>query len=387
MTANHADQPATPVPAPVSAEANGLSQWSLIRRRFSQHRLAVVSFFALQVIYLVAGLGDFFAPYPKQWRNLDFSYCPPQQIRWDLEHGLHVHAMQLEVDPVTFERRYRVDRNRAVPLSFFARGTEYRFWGIFNYDRHFLGVNQEGYRQARPADSEAPPFYLLGADLYGHDILSRIILGAQISLSIGLVSIFSTFLIGITVGGISGYMGGRVDSLIQRGIEVVNSLPQLPLWLALSAAMPREWSAIQAYFAITIVLSVMGWTGLARVVRGKLLSLREEDYVVAARLMGASHARILCRHLLPGFTSHIVVAITMSIPGMILGETALSFIGLGLRSPVVSWGVMLQPCIDLQVLRHYPWMIMPVVAIALTVLAFNFLGDGLRDAADPYSTR
>ena len=227
--------------------------------------------------------------------------------------------------------------------------------------------------------------HFLGADKYGRDILTRVIYGSRISLSIGLVSIAITFLLGITVGGISGYVGGGVDNVIQRGIEILNSFPRLPLWLAIGAIMPRDWSALAVYFAITIVLSLLGWTQLARVVRGKILSLREEDYAVAARLLGAGHGRVLFRHLLPGFTSHIIVVITLAIPGMILGETALSFLGLGLRPPIVSWGVMLQDCMNVQVIASAPWLLTPVIAIIVTVMCFNFLGDALRDASDPYS--
>ncbi|HYD83982.1 MAG TPA: ABC transporter permease, partial [Opitutus sp.] len=220
-----------------------------------------------------------------------------------------------------------------------------------------------------------------------HDIFSRLVYGARISLSVGVVAIAVTFLLGVTIGGVSGYVGGSTDNVIQRLIEIVNAFPQLPLWLALGAVLPPDWSPLTVYFAITIVLSLLGWTALARVVRGKILSLREEDYAVAARLIGASHFRILFRHLLPGFTSHIIVVLTMSVPAMILGETSLSFLGLGLRPPIVSWGVMLQDCMSIQTVANYPWLLFPVVLIVLTVLAFNFLGDGLRDAADPYSGR
>ncbi|MFP4380849.1 MAG: ABC transporter permease [Candidatus Sumerlaeia bacterium] len=223
----------------------------------------------------------------------------------------------------------------------------------------------------------------MGADKFGHDIFSRLVYGSRISLSIGLVAI--TFIMGATIGGISGYMGGPVDTLIQRVIEIINAFPRIPLWLALAAIVPPHWSSLQTYFAITLMLSMLNWTGLARVVRGKILSLREEDYAIAARLLGAGHPRVLFRHLLPGFTSHIIVTLTLSIPGMILGETALNFLGLGLRPPVISWGVMLQDCLNMQVVANYPWLGMPIFMIVLTVLSFNFLGDGLRDAADPYA--
>ncbi len=274
-----------------------------------------------------------------------------------------------------------------MPLRFFVKGEPYKLWGLIPMSRHFFGVNESAIKNQKSKIENPEPFYFLGADKYGHDIFSRIIHGARISLTIGLVAIVITFLLGVSIGGVSGYVGGRLDNFIQRGMEVLQSLPQLPLWLALAAVFPSDWSPIQTFFAITIVLSLLGWTGLARVVRGKLLSLREEDYAVAARLLGAGHARIIFRHLLPGFTSHIIVSLTMSVPGMILGETSLSFLGLGLRPPVVSWGVMLQDCMNMQTVANYPWLLLPVGFIILTVLSFNFFGDGLRDAADPYRAR
>jgi peptide/nickel transport system permease protein len=363
----------------------GMSQWQLIRLRFAKHKVAVVSLHVLTVLYLMALLAEFFAPYPAFWRDLDHAYCPPQLPRYSWQHGWHVFAVKQNVDPVTFQRTYVEDRRDIVPLSFFAKGEPYRLWGLFPMQRRFIGVNRVRY--AGPGIGALPTFYFLGADKYGHDLFSRIIHGSRISLSIGLVSIVITFVLGLLIGGISGYFGGATDTVIQRGIEIINALPHLPLWLALAAAMPGDWSPLRVYFSITIVLSLLGWTGLARVVRGKILSLREEDYAVAARLLGASHVRIIFRHLVPGFTSHIIVVLTMSVPGMILGETALSFLGLGLRPPIVSWGVMLQDCMNMQAVANYPWLLLPVMPIILVVLCFNFLGDGLRDAADPYASR
>jgi len=275
-------------------------------------------------------------------------------------------------------------RSAVIPLGFFVRGEPYLLWGTFAAERHFFGVKRP---VVPPADVVVPTFFFPGADAIGRDSFRRLIHGPAVSLSVGLVAIAVTFVLGVTIGGISGYFGGVTDTLIQRLIEIVNAFPQIPLWLAFGAVLPADWPPLSTYFAITLVLSLLGWTGLARVVRGKILALREEDYATAARLLGASHARILFRHLLPGFSSHIIVVLTMSVPAMILGETSLSFLGLGLRAPIVSWGVMLQDCLSLQSVANYPWLLMPVVLIVLTVICFNFLGDGLRDAADPYTSR
>jgi peptide/nickel transport system permease protein len=367
-------------PAPNASE----SPWALIGRRFIQHRLAVASLFLLAVLYALALGAEFFSPYTRQWRDLSHAYCPPQLPRFSFAHGFYVPAMRRLVDPLTLKKTYVEDQSRIVELGFFVRGEPYLLWGVIPLRHHFFGVKQDAVR--RP-DGTLPTFYFLGADKYGQDIFTRLAYGSRISLSVGLVSIAVTFLLGIIIGGISGYVGGTTDTVIQRGIEVINAFPQIPLWLAFGAVLPPEWSPLSSYFAITLVLSLLGWTSLARVVRGKILALREEDYAMAARLLGASHSRILFRHLLPGFTSHIIVTLTMSVPAMILGETSLSFLGLGLRAPIVSWGVMLQDCLSVQTVADFPWLLFPVILIVLTVLCFNFLGDGLRDAADPYSVR
>jgi len=372
------------VPTPPSVEAAGsLSQWALIRRRFVRHRLAVGSLFFLAVLYVLALAAEVLAPYSRQWRDLSHAYCPPQLPRYSWEHGLHVLAMRVTVDPLTFKRTYTEDRSQVIKLGWFVRGQSYRFWDLIPGDRHLFGVKDP----SGGGRATSPTFYFLGADEHGRDIFSRLIYGSRISLSVGLVSIAVTFLLGVTIGGISGYFGGAIDNVIQRVIEIVNAFPQIPLWLAFGAVVPAEWPPLGTYFAITLVLSLLGWTSLARVVRGKILALREEDYATAARLLGAGHGRILFRHLLPGFSSHIIVVLTMSVPAMILGETSLSFLGFGLRAPIVSWGVMLQDCMSIQTVANYPWLMMPVVLIVLTVLCFNFLGDGLRDASDPYSDR
>jgi len=367
-----------------------MSQWQLIWRRFRRHKLAVASVYLLAFMYIMAIFAEFFAPYPSRWKDLPHAYSPPQTPRVSLAHGLYVRAVKQHVDPITFQKTYVEDPKDIVPLGFFVKGEPYKLLGLIPWDRHFVGVDRQAYARlhgGEPDREAMPTFYAIGADKYGRDLLSRMIHGARISLSIGLLAIVITFLLGVTVGGISGYIGGASDTVIQRLIEIINAFPRLPLWLALAAAMPSDWSSLKIYFAITIVLSLLGWTWLARVVRGKILSLREEDYAVAASLMGASHARILFRHLLPGFTSHIIVALTLQVPVMILGETSLSFLGLGIRPPIVSWGVMLQDCMNMQVVANYPWLLLPLTFIILTVLSFNFMGDGLRDAADPYASR
>jgi peptide/nickel transport system permease protein len=374
---------ATPTANLPPREAAVLSPWALTWRRFQRHRLAVVALYALAVLYTLALAAEFFAPYSREWRDLEHAYCPPQLPRFSFANGFYVPAMKRVVDPVTFKKSYFEDEAQPIGLGFFVRGERYSLLGLLSTDRHFFGVKTRGAR----TNGATPTFYFLGADKYGRDLCSRLVHGARISLSVGLVAIAVTFLLGVSIGGISGYVGGTLDNVIQRGIEIINSFPHLPLWLALGAVLPADWSPLAVYFAITLVLSLLGWTSLARVVRGKILSLREEDYATAARLIGASHTRILFRHLLPGFTSHIIVVLTMSVPAMILGETSLSFLGLGLRPPIVSWGVMLQDCLSIQTVANYPWLLTPVVMIILTVLCFNFLGDGLRDAADPYSAR
>jgi peptide/nickel transport system permease protein len=373
-----------------ATDKGAMSQWQLIRLNFAKHKLAVASLFFLVFLYTVAVLAELFALQDPNRRNVDYAYCPPQVLRLDLTHGLHVYGMRQEIDPITFRKAYVEDPDAVVELSLFARGEDaFHLWGMIPMQRRIVGIDRAAWadEQASSHDAIMPTAFLLGADKYGRDIFSRMIYGSRISLSVGLIGITFTFLLGMTIGGISGYASGWTDVFIQRVIEILQSFPQLPLWIALAAILPDDWSALRGYFAITVLLSLLNWTGLARVVRGKILSLREEDYAVAARLLGAGHGRVLFRHLIPGFTSHIIVALTLSIPAMILGETSLSFLGLGLRPPIVSWGVMLQDCLDVKAVRYYPWLLAPVFFIVATVLSFNFLGDGLRDAADPYSSR
>lgn len=376
-------------PAPILAPTSA-SQWELIWRRFKRHRLAVAALLVMIVMYLTAALAEFVSPYPQQWRDMSHAYCPPQPPRFSLDHGLHVYAVRQVIDPVTLKKSYVEDADTIVPLGLFAEGEPYRLWGFIPCQRHLLGVDREKYEaragtKGTGSKAPVPTFYLLGADRYGQDLFSRVVYGSRISLSVGLVAIFVTFVLGLAIGGLSGYIGGAFDTVIQRVIEILNALPRLPLWLALGAVVPADWPSLWVYVSITIVLSLLAWTDLARVVRGKMLALREEDYAVAARLLGAGHGRIIFRHLLPAFTSHIIVVLTLQVPAMILGETSLSFLGLGLRPPVVSWGVLLQDCMNMQVVANYPWLLLPVLFIILAVLAFNFVGDALRDAADPYA--
>jgi peptide/nickel transport system permease protein len=287
--------------------------------------------------------------------------------------GPYAYGLKQTVDPVALRRNFTVDETRRIPLGFFVRGQPYMLWGLIAMDTHLFG----------PLDPEQR-VHFLGSDRLGRDILSRTIYGTRISMSIGLVGVAISFILGILLGGISGYYGGAIDEVIQRAIEFLRSVPTIPLWMGLAAAVPATWPPERIYFSLTLILSVIGWTALARVVRGRFLSLREEDFVTAARLDGASERRIIFRHMVPSFTSHIIAALTLAIPAMILAETALSFLGLGLQPPVVSWGVLLQEAQNIRVVATAPWLLTPAVAVIIAVLALNFLGDGLRDAADPY---
>lgn len=364
-----------------------LSQWQLIRLRFLKHKVASISLWVIVCLYTLAVFAEFVSPQPPNHKTLDYAYCPPQLPKISLGDGLYVTGLEAVVDPVTLRRDFVSHPDVRVPLDILARCEPYKLMGFIPMQHRFLGVDHESFAAKYPGTHLEPTFFFLGSDRFGRDVFSRIINGSRVSLSIGIISIAITLVLGVLIGGISGYMGGRTDVFIQRVIEIVTSFPSLPLWLALGAIMPPSWSPLMTYAMITVVLSLLQWTGMARVVRGKILSLREEDYALAAQLLGASHGRILFRHLVPGFTSHIIVTVSLSIPGMILGETTLSFLGLGLRPPIVSWGVMLQDCLNLSVVSDYPWLLSPVIMIILAVLSFNFLGDGLRDAADPYASR
>jgi peptide/nickel transport system permease protein len=351
------------------------SQWQLMWWKFRKHRLAVISAVLIFVIYAMAAFAEFLAPYHYSTRNTDFIRAPGQQVRLFHEGafvGPFVYPFKLHLNMENLKREYAEDRERPEKLRFFCRGDGYSFWGLVPGNLHLV------------CPPEGGTFFWLGSDRLGRDMLSRILYGGRISLSIGLIGVSISFVLGVIIGGIAGYYGGRVDLVVQRIIEIVQSLPHIPLWLALASIMPPSWSPVVVYFGITVILGLMDWTGLARSVRSKLLSLREEDYVVAAQLMGARPRRIIALHLVPGFMSHLIASATITIPRTILGETALSFLGLGLRPPITSWGVMLNEAQNINVVALYPWLLYPVIPVIVIILAFNFLGDGLRDAADPY---
>ncbi|KZL21008.1 Oligopeptide transport system permease protein OppC [Pseudovibrio axinellae] len=350
-------------------------QWKIIWWKFRKHKLAVVSAIILFFFYLCVPFAEIIAPYPVAKRNVDFLFAPPQAIH--LFHdgrfvGPYVYGLSSSVDLENLKWSYETDTTQIHKLRFFCKGEPYKFWGLFSASLHVVCPAKEG------------TLFIAGTDRLGRDQYSGLVYGARLSLTIGLIGVSISMVLGVLLGGLAGFFGGWVDNSIQRVIEIMRSLPELPLWMALSAALPVTWSPVWIYFGLTVILGLLDWPGLARAVRSKLLSLREEEYAKAAALMGASPSRIIFKHLLPGFTSHLVASATLSVPAMILGETALSFLNLGLRRPAVSWGVLLNEAQNISVVTIYPWLMAPVIPIIIVVLAFNFLGDGLRDAADPY---
>lgn len=360
---------------PTVAAASTRSQTALVWRGFRKHRLAVIGLVVLVAMYLIAVFAEFLAPFDTSTGHAQYTYAPPQRLHVIGPDGigLYVHPLTRTNDPVTLALTFKVDQTRTIPVGLFVKGQPYRLFGLIPGDRHLIG----------PKDP-SQPMYLLGADRDGRDFLSRLIYATRISMTIGLVGVGMAFVLGIVLGGISGYFGGPTDTLIQRLVEFFMSIPTLPLWLGLAAAMPESWGPLQRYFAITVILAMIAWTDLARVVRGRFMSLRNEEFVTAADLDGNSQPRLIFRHILPSFTSHLIASLTLSIPAMILAETSLSFLGLGLEAPVVSWGVLLQDAQNVRTIATAPWLLIPGLAVAVTVLSLNFVGDGLRDAADPY---
>ncbi|MFO1127698.1 MAG: ABC transporter permease [Rhodospirillales bacterium] len=350
--------------------------WKMMWWKFRRHRLAVISAAILTFFYVSILFCEFLAPYGLNSRNTAFIYAPPQRVRLFHEGqfvGPFVYGLVYRLNMVTLKREYTADRTDVQRIRFFCKGDPYNWLGLMESRRRLFCAAEGG------------TLFVFGSDRLGRDMLSRIIYGGRISITVGLIGVSVSIALGLFFGGIAGYFGGWIDDVVQRLIEILRSLPELPLWMALSAALPVDWSPLLVYFGITIILGLLDWPGLARAVRSKLLALREEDYCQAAQFMGASPARIIGRHLLPNFFSHLIASATLSIPSMILGETALSYLGLGLRPPITSWGVLLTEAQNIEAVELYPWLLLPMLPVIITVLAFNFMGDGLRDAADPYT--
>lgn len=361
---------------PAKTRIEYASQWRLMWIKFRRHRTAMVCGVLILLLYLTAIFAEFVAPYDPGYRHEDYVYAPPMRIHFVSEDGFQlrpfVYGYTSRLDPDTFERVYEENTAERYDLYLFVRGQEYKLWGLFRSNLRLFGT-KEGV------------FFPFGTDITGRDMFSRIIHGGRISMSIGLIGVFVSFILGLLFGGLAGYYGGAVDTVISRTMELIRSFPQIPLWMAFSAALPSTWSALQTYLAITLILSMIGWTNLARVARGKVMQVKNDDFVTAARISGAGDAYIVARHLVPSFLSHSIAAITLAVPQMILAETALSFLGVGLRPPVISWGVLLRSAQNIHAVVLAPWLLIPALFVVVFVLAYNFLGDGLRDAADPYS--
>jgi peptide/nickel transport system permease protein len=353
------------------------THWQLMWWRFRKHRMAMTGAAVLGIFLIISLFSEFMAPYGSHTRNTRYLQGPPMGIHlfddnWNFHLRPFIYGRSNKRDPVTFRLRAVVDTSKQIPLRFFTRGETYKFWGLFEADLHLFGVDKDFVN-------------LFGTDQLGRDVFSRLMYATRISLSVGAIGVFLAFTVGILMGGIAGYFGGIADELIMRLMEFIRSIPTLPLWLALAAALPRDWSALKVYLAVTAILASIGWTHLGRRVRSKLLSLRDEDFILSARLAGCSDARIIGRHMLPSFMSYLIVDLSVSFPYIILAETSLSFLGLGLREPIVSWGVLLYSAQNIRTLAELPWLLISGLFVIIAVLAFNFMGDGLRDAADPFA--
>jgi peptide/nickel transport system permease protein len=370
-------EPVEETAASVEEKIAVATQWQLMWWRFRKHRLAMVGTVVLLFFYLMAAGADFLAYVDPNESEAQRSLMSPQPIHWfdGGKFAPYVHPLKGKRDPLTFKRVYAPDLDTKVAVKLFGHGFPWKLFGLIPTDRHLIAV-----ADADPAET----LFLMGTDVQGRDLWSRLMYGTQTSLTIGLVSVALSLVLGVVLGGVSGYYGGGVDTVIQRIIEILRSIPTIPLWMGLAAALPGTWNVTQVYLAITVIISLIGWTELARVVRGRFISLRQEDFVMAAELLGCSRPRIIFKHMVPSFISHIIAATTLAIPAMIISETSLSFLGLGLRPPAISWGVLLQDAQSIQALAISPWLLFPAIPVIIAVLAFNFMGDGLRDAADPY---
>ena len=377
MSAPAPQAAAAPLVTAAEEKIAAATQLQLTWWRFRKHKLAVASGILVVLFYLSALFADFLAVTEPHKTDAARSYIPPQAIHWfdDGAFRPHVYALKGKRDMRTFKLVYAPDPTDKRYITLFASGYRYSFLGLFETDLHLLGLDR-----GKPEDA----LFLLGTDQLGRDVWSRLMLATQTSLTVGLVGVALSLFLGVLLGGISGLYGGVVDTVIQRMIEILRSIPTIPLWMGLAAALPNTWSVTEVYIAITVIISLIGWTELARVVRGRFLALREEDFVTAAELAGASRLRIIFRHMVPSFLSHIIAAVSLALPAMIISETTLSFLGLGLRPPAISWGVLLQDAQNIQALGIAPWLLSVAVPVIVVILAFNFLGDGLRDAADPY---